>query len=327
MGGSDQWALQAPLAERRDLITIDLPGFGKNAHMPPINTIRGFAEWVLAEIVPQEFDLLGHSMGGMIVQEMARLAPDRVCKLVLYGTGATGELPGRFESIETSMQRARTEGARHTACRIAATWFLKRESAPEYPACAAIAERAKLTAIVAGLEAMRGWSGIDHLAHRTRAGDCRVQATGECAPLVAIGVCRLYIALMADRYAKNAGAVFTLKYHLVWCPKYRRKVLTGQIGVRLRQLLAEVADEKGMTFHAMEIMPDHVHLFVESDPTLCVAEIVNRLKGRSSRVLRQEFPTLRSRLPTLWSRSYYAGTVGHVSQATVKRYIENQKGK
>ena len=104
---------------------------------------------------------------------------------------------------------------------------------------------------------------------------------------------------MVGRYAKNAGAVFTLKCHLVWCSKYRRKVLAGQMEVRLRQLLAEVADERGMTFHAMEIMPDHVHLFVESDPTLCVAEIVNRLKGRSSRVLRQEFPTLRSRLPTL----------------------------
>ena len=144
---------------------------------------------------------------------------------------------------------------------------------------------------------------------------------------VAIDGCRLYIAPMADRYARNAVAVFTLRYHLVWCPKYRRKVLTGRIEARLRQLLAEVAAERGMTFHAMEIMPDHVHLFVESDPTLCVAEIVNRLKGRSSRVLRQEFPALRSRLPTLWSRSYYAGTVGHVSQTTVKRYIENQKGR
>ena len=164
MGGSDQWALQAPLAEGRDLMAVDLPGFGKNAHMPPVNTIKGFAEWVLAEIAPQEFDLLGHSMGGMIVQEMMRLAPDRIRKLVLYGTGATGELPGRFETIETSMQRALAEGARHTARRIAATWFLERESAPVYHACAAIAERAGLPAIIAGLEAMRGWSGIDHLA-------------------------------------------------------------------------------------------------------------------------------------------------------------------
>ncbi len=130
-----------------------------------------------------------------------------------------------------------------------------------------------------------------------------------CCNRRVIGVFRLCIALMAGRYAKNACAVFTLRYHVAWCPKCRRKVLSGQRAVRLRQLLAEVADEKGMTFHAMEIMPDRVHLFVESDPTLS-AEIVNRLKGRSSRVLRQEFPTLRSRLPTLWSRSYYAGTVG-----------------
>ena len=82
-----------------------------------------------------------------------------------------------------------------------------------------------------------------------------------------------------QRYAKNAGAVFSLKYHIVWCPKYRRPVLTGDIEHRLRVLLAEKSDELGMTIHALEIMPDHVHLFVESDPTRCVAEIVNRLKG------------------------------------------------
>ena len=163
LGGSDQWDLQAPLAAGRELIAVDLPGFGWNAHMPPINTVRGFAEWVLAEVSPKEFDLLGHSMGGMIVQEMMRLDPDRVRRLVLYGTGATGVLPGRFESIETSLNRARTEGAQHTARRIAATWFLKREFAPEYPSCAAIAEQARLTAIIAGLEAMRSWSGLDHL--------------------------------------------------------------------------------------------------------------------------------------------------------------------
>lgn len=73
-------------------------------------------------------------------------------------------------------------------------------------------------------------------------------------------------------------------------------------------------------------MPDRVHLFVEADPTLCVAELVNRLKGRTSRLLRQEFPALRSRLPTLWSRSYFAATVGAVSEATIRRYIASQKG-
>ncbi len=132
---------------------------------------------------------------------------------------------------------------------------------------------------------------------------------------------------MDSRYAKNAGAVFSLKYHIVWCPKYRRPVLTWEVEVRLRMLLYEKADELGMAIHALEVMPDHVHLFVESDPTMCVAEIVNRFKGFTSRVLRKEFAQLRTRLPTLWSRSYYAASVGAVSETTVKRYIENQKGK
>jgi putative transposase len=81
-----------------------------------------------------------------------------------------------------------------------------------------------------------------------------------------------------------------------------------------------------MTIYTTEVMPDHVHLFVEADPTLCVAEIVNRFKGRTSRQLRQEFPFLRSRLPSLWSRSYFAASVGAVSEATIRRYIEAQKG-
>jgi putative transposase len=132
---------------------------------------------------------------------------------------------------------------------------------------------------------------------------------------------------MDSRYAKNAGAVFSLKYHVVWCPKYRRPVLVEAVADRLRVLLAEKADELGMTIHGLEVMPDHVHLFVESDPTRCVAEIVNRLKGSTSRILREEFPALRSRLPTLWSRSYYASTVGHVSAATIGKYIASQKGK
>jgi putative transposase len=132
---------------------------------------------------------------------------------------------------------------------------------------------------------------------------------------------------MDSRYAQNAGAVYSLKYHIVWCPKYRRPVLVDAVADRLRGSLAEKAAELGMTVHALEVMPDHVHLVVESDPTRCVAEIVNRLKGHTSRVLREGFPSLRSRLPTLWSRSYYAGSIGHVSAATVERYIAEQKGK
>ena len=126
------------------------------------------------------------------------------------------------------------------------------------------------------------------------------------------------------RYRVNAGAIFSLKYHLVFCPKYRRPVLVGAVAERLKVLLTDKAAELGATVHALEVMPDHVHLFVESDPTRAPANIAAQFKGYTSRVLRQEFGSLRSRLPTLWSRSYYIGSVGHVSEATVKRYVESQ---
>jgi len=120
--------------------------------------------------------------------------------------------------------------------------------------------------------------------------------------------------------------VFTLKYHFVWCPKYRRKVLVDDVATRLRVLLYDKAAELGAEIHALEIMPDHVHVFVESDPTLAPSHLAAQFKGFTSRVLREEFPSLKSRLPTLWSRSYYVGSVGHVSEKTVRAYIENQKG-
>jgi putative transposase len=128
------------------------------------------------------------------------------------------------------------------------------------------------------------------------------------------------------RYRINPGADFSLKYHLVWRPKYRRKVLTSPVDKRLKELIVETAEQHGVTVLSMEVMSDHVRLFVEAGPTLSVAEIVNRIKGRSSRVLRQEFTSLRSRLPTLWSRSYYAGSIGAASESVVRRYIEAQKG-
>jgi len=130
-----------------------------------------------------------------------------------------------------------------------------------------------------------------------------------------------------SRYRKNAGVVFSLKYHIVWCPKYRLKVLVGDVETRLKNVLYSVAAQYGVLIEVMEVLPDHVRLFVSTDPTRCVAEIVNRLKGASSHILRSEFPHLVSRMPTLWSRSYYTGTVGHVSESTVKKYIENQKGR
>src|SRR5215475_5383359 len=128
------------------------------------------------------------------------------------------------------------------------------------------------------------------------------------------------------RYARNSGAIFSLKYHVVWCPKYRRQVLVSPVDTRLKTIIETVAAAYGLTVHAMEVMPDHVHLFIAADPTPSVTEIVNRSEGRTSRLLRDEFKSLRSRLPTLWSRSYFAATVGAVSEAAIRRYIETQKG-
>lgn len=131
---------------------------------------------------------------------------------------------------------------------------------------------------------------------------------------------------MSARYARNAGAVFSLKYHLVFCPKYRRPVLTGDVETRLKELLNEIATDNGWTLHAQEVMPDHVHLFLETRPEWAVTEVVNRIKGITSRTLRAEFRSLVTRLPTLWSRSYFAASVGAVSEATIRHYIEAQKG-
>jgi putative transposase len=131
---------------------------------------------------------------------------------------------------------------------------------------------------------------------------------------------------MSDiRYRRNAGSVYSLKYHLVWCPKYRRNVFTDGIAEELRSLLYQKAQELKVTIQAMEIMPDHVHLFIESDPTEAPQHLANQFKGYTSRMLRQKFPQLSSRLPGLWSRSYYVGSIGHVSEETVRRYIEMQK--
>ena len=130
---------------------------------------------------------------------------------------------------------------------------------------------------------------------------------------------------MDRRYASNAGAVYSLGYHLVWCPKYRKPVLVGQVEVHLKELLAERCSERGWEIVALETMPDHVHLFVHADPTDAPAYIANQLKGYTSRVLRREFPHLRSALPTLWSRSYFVSSVGAVSESMIRRYIEDQR--
>ena len=127
-------------------------------------------------------------------------------------------------------------------------------------------------------------------------------------------------------YKKARSGVFNLNYHIVWTPKRRKAVLVGLIEDRLKDVLLDKSTQIGIKIEKMEIMPDHVHLFVSSNPKLSPHVIVKRLKGASSNVLRKEFPQL-LRLPSLWSSSYYVGSVGFVSESVVKNYIENQKGK
>jgi putative transposase len=130
---------------------------------------------------------------------------------------------------------------------------------------------------------------------------------------------------MKERWTTSDHTVYNLGYHIIWCPKYRRKVLVNGIDKRLRELLTEKAKVLELNIERMEVMPDHVHLFVKSKPIHAPHYIVQQLKGYSSRILRKEFPGLKSRLPTLWTRSYYIESVGHISQKTIERYIEDQK--
>lgn len=122
----------------------------------------------------------------------------------------------------------------------------------------------------------------------------------------------------------SAGGVYDLGLQVVWCPKYRRKVLIGPVADRLRDLIDAKAAEHGWRIVACEVMPDHVHLFVKTRPKDSPSFVANQFKGFTSRVLREEFPHLRSRLPTLWSRSFFVASVGAVSAATVQRYIDTQ---
>lgn len=126
-------------------------------------------------------------------------------------------------------------------------------------------------------------------------------------------------------YKSNRNVTYKCTYHVVWCPKYRRKVLTGGVDVRLKQLIQEVCEEKEAEIVELEVMPDNVHLLVEVDPQFGIHRLVKTIKGRSSRILRQEFPSLKSRLPSLWTNSYFVSTVGGATLSVVKQYIEGQK--
>jgi len=130
-----------------------------------------------------------------------------------------------------------------------------------------------------------------------------------------------------DQNAKhNAHCVYVINYHLVWIPRYRKKVLVEPIATRLKQLFREIATQYGFEIVADEVMPDHVHLFVSTPPKFAPSQVVRLFKGITSRRLTQEFAQIRRAYwgpnATLWAEGYYVGTAGHVSAETIRRYIE-----
>ncbi|GAA0285345.1 putative transposase [Gracilibacillus halotolerans] len=130
---------------------------------------------------------------------------------------------------------------------------------------------------------------------------------------------------MSDKYIHKKGIVYLNQYHIIFCPKYRRKVLVGDIEKDLKKILYEVAEENDIEIKALEIMPDHVHIFISFDPRQHIHSLVQKFKGKSSRILREKYPKLKSKIPSLWTRSYFCCTVGHISEETIVKYIEDQK--
>jgi len=128
------------------------------------------------------------------------------------------------------------------------------------------------------------------------------------------------------QYKTTHSMVYSCQYHIIFCPKYRRAVFEEPIAERMKQLIIERQAEYGYSIIEMEVMPDHVHLLLDVNPHIGVHSVIAKIKGYTARTLRKEFPALKSRLPSLWTRSKFISTVGAVSLETVKQYIVDQKG-
>ncbi|MBP5397258.1 MAG: IS200/IS605 family transposase [Bacteroidales bacterium] len=127
------------------------------------------------------------------------------------------------------------------------------------------------------------------------------------------------------KLAHHITSVVNISYHIIWCPKCRRKVLVGDVEQRLKEILPEIAHDMDCSIETMEVMPDHIHVFLRGTPTLPVHLIVKNLKAISARMLRSEFPHLKQKMNSMWTRSYYCETIGSISEQTIQEYIENQK--
>jgi putative transposase len=128
-----------------------------------------------------------------------------------------------------------------------------------------------------------------------------------------------------QKFKSNNNVVYLCQYHVIWCPKYRRPVLVNGVDERLKAIIQDAVAETSGEVIQMEVMPDHVHLLISIDPQYGIHRLVKHIKGVSSRLLRSEYPALKSRLPSLWTNSYFVATVGGAPLAVIKQYIEQQK--
>jgi putative transposase len=129
---------------------------------------------------------------------------------------------------------------------------------------------------------------------------------------------------MVTRFGSHSA--FNIYYHIVFCPKRRKPVLVGDIAKHAKDIIHETCKKININVENLSVMPDHIHVFVNSHPGISPHSVVKRLKGATSNILRKFYPQL-LKLPALWSNSYYIGTIGAVSESIIKTYIENQKGK
>ena len=167
LGSSIMWDPQIQDFKKNfRVIAPDLPGFGYSEKVKPCNNINSMAKSILYLIEQKninKFHLLGHSMGGMIVQEMAKLAGEKIEKLICYGTGPRGEMPERFETIDQSRERLKIDGLTSTAHRIAKTWFVEEDRAKYFDLCSKVGKLTTMEAADAALVAMKNWSGLENL--------------------------------------------------------------------------------------------------------------------------------------------------------------------
>lgn len=126
-------------------------------------------------------------------------------------------------------------------------------------------------------------------------------------------------------YKSENRLIYSCQYHIIFCPKYRRKVLDFKISQRLKELIYEKESDYGYKVIEIEVMPDHVHLLLDVNPKIGVYSVISKIKGYTSKILRNEFPSLKTKLPSLWTNSKFISTVGAVTLDVVKQYIENQK--